>query len=100
MAQGWEETDKNDRPIIYNEVAAGAQKQQLRKGALAYIQGFPRKQAQITTGAIEALHSKPEVKTKAKRSLKAITQLNRTNEDPKSRKKGKDTGLTREKGLL
>ena len=58
------------------------------KGALAYIQGFLRKQAQITTGAIQALHSKPEVETKAKRSLKAITYLNRTNEDPKSRKKG------------
>ena len=70
------------------------------KGALAYIQGFLRKQAQITTGPIEALHSKPEVETKAKRSLKAIIYLNRTNEDPKSRKKGKDTGLTREKGLL
>ena len=70
------------------------------KGALAYIQGFLRKQAQITTRAIEALQSKPEVETKEKRGLKAITHLNRTNEDPKSRKKGKDTGLTREKGLL
>ncbi len=38
------------------------------KEALAYIQGFLRKQAQITTGAIEALHSKPEVETTAKRS--------------------------------
>ena len=32
MGQGWEETDKNARPIIYNEVAARAQKQ-LRKGS-------------------------------------------------------------------
>ena len=75
-------------------------KNNYEKGALAYIQGFLRKQAQITTGAIEALHSKPEVDTKAKRSLKAINYLNRTNEDPKSRKKGKDAGLTREKELL
>ena len=100
MAQGWEETDKNARPIIYNEVAARAQKQQLRKGSACIHTRFLRKQAQITTGAIEALHSKPIVETKAKRSLKAITYLNRTNEDPKSREKGKDTGLTREKGLL
>ena len=70
MAQSWEESDKNARLIIYNEVAAGAQKNNYEKEALAYIQGFLRKQAQITTGAIEALHSKPEVETKAKRSLK------------------------------
>ena len=100
MAQSWEETDKKARPIIYNEWLQERKNNNYEKGALTYIQGFLRKQAQITTGAIEALHSKPIVETKAKRSLKAITYLNRTNEDPKSRKKGKDTGLTREKGLL
>ena len=92
MAQGWEETDKNARLIIYNEVAAGAQKQQLRKGALAYIQGFLRKQAQITTGAIEALHSKPEVETKAKRSLKAITHHTAQMKTRNRGKKGKTQG--------
>ena len=34
MAQGWEETDKNARPIIYIEVAAGAQKQNYEKERL------------------------------------------------------------------
>ena len=92
MAQVWEETDKNARLIIYNEVAAGAQKQQLRKGALAYIQGFLRKQAQITTGAIEALHSKPEVETKAKRSLKAITRHTAQMKTANRGKKGKTQG--------
>ncbi len=92
MAQGWEETDKNARLIIYNAVAAGAQKQKLRKGALAYIQGFLRKQAQITTGAIEALHSKPEVETKAKRSLKAITHHTAQMKTRNRGKKGKTQG--------
>ena len=92
MAQAWEETDKNARLIIYNEVAAGAQKQQLRKGALAYIQGFLRKQAQITSGAIEALHSKPEVETKAKRSLKAITHHAAQMKTRNRGKKGKTQG--------
>ena len=73
-------------------MAAGAQKQQLRKGALAYIQGFLRKQAQITTGAIEALHSKPEVETKAKRSLKAIAHHTAQMKTRNREKKGKTQG--------
>ena len=43
MAQGWEETDKNARPIIDNEVAARAQKQQLRKGSASIHTRFSAK---------------------------------------------------------
>ena len=61
---------------------------------------FLREQVQINTGTTEGLQSKPEVQTKAKRSLKAITYVHQTNEDQTLREKRKETGLTRGGKLL
>ena len=53
---------------------------------------FLREQVQINTGATEGLHSKPEVQTKAKRSLKAITYVDQTKQTRHYGKKEKRQG--------
>ena len=100
MAGVWKETAKAHNSLSTMKCLQELKRNSTDKEHLHPNKDFLREQVQINTEATDGLHSKPEVRTKAKRSLKAITYVDQTNEDQTLREKRKETGLTRGKKLL